>query len=130
MGKAKLIIEFEGLGFVEGELYSELNPETFEALIGSLPIESTVETWGKEVYFEVPVSVGRKNAKREVSIGDIAYWPDGRCLCIFFGPTPISVDEKPIAASPVNVVGRVISGLDILSRVEDGVKVKVKLASN
>jgi hypothetical protein len=30
----------------------------------------------------------------------------------------------------VNVVGRVISGLDILSRVEDGVKVKVKLASN
>jgi hypothetical protein len=130
MGKAKLIIEFEGLGCVEGELYSELNPETFEALIRSLPIESTVETWGKEVYFEVPVSVGRENAKREVSIGDIAYWPDGGCLCIFFGPTPISVDEKPIAASPVNVVGRVISGLDILSRVEDGVKVKVKLASN
>jgi len=128
MGKAKLTIEFEGLGCVEGELYSELNPETFEALIRSLPIESTVETWGKEVYFEVPVSVGRENAKREVSIGDIAYWPDGRCLCIFFGPTPISVDEKPIAASPVNVVGRVISGLDILSRVEDGIRVKVKLA--
>jgi len=128
MRKVKVIIEFESLGCVEGELYSDLNPKTFEALIKSLPIESTVETWGKEVYFEIPVSIERENAKREVSIGDIAYWPDGKCLCIFFGPTPISIDENPLAASPVNIVGKVTSGLEILSKVEDGVRVKVKLA--
>jgi hypothetical protein len=32
-------------------------------------------------------------------------------FCIFFGPTPVSTDSTPVAASPVNVFGK-LTNLD------------------
>ena len=43
----------------------------------------------------------------EVKLGDLAYWPEGHALCIFFGPTPMSTGTAIIPAAPVTVVGKI-----------------------
>ncbi|MBI2208730.1 hypothetical protein HYU50_04500 [Candidatus Woesearchaeota archaeon] len=82
------------------EAIAELkDTKTAKAIYEKLPIESTASIWGQEVYFEIPVNLeAEKDAKEIVSKGDIAYWPAGRCFCIFFGKTPASQtkDQKPL----------------------------------
>jgi hypothetical protein len=63
-----------------------------------------------------------------VEIGDLGYWPDGPAFCIFFGPTPVSIDENPRAYSPVNVFGRVTGDAKLFKSVQNGAQVKVTRA--
>jgi hypothetical protein len=94
-------------------------------LLDILPIESEVRTWGEEIYFPIPERLTEtENSKSIVSLGDVAYWPEGQCFCVFFGKTPITttLDEiKP--ASPVNVFGKVLGDLESLKGVKQGTKV-------
>lgn len=76
-----------------------------EKLLRLLPFETIGETWGKEVYFAVNLHVENPAPATEVQIGDIAYWPDGPDICLFFGRTPKSTGEAPVVASPVTVIG-------------------------
>ncbi len=64
-------------------------------------------------------------AKQEVEIGTIGYWPSGEALAIFFGPTPASTGEKPVAASDVNVVGEV-DDAERLKEAKDAGKIRVE----
>jgi len=80
-----------------------------ETIWQSLPLKGTGHAWGKEIYFEVPVKMGEENARQVVNFGDLAYWPQGNCICVFFGPTPASQGDEIRAASPVNALGRIIN---------------------
>jgi len=71
-----------------------------------LPIRSEINLWGNEIYFEIPVEADIENGKVVLDIGNIAFWPPGNALCIFFGPTPASMDSRPRAASAVTVIGK------------------------
>lgn len=62
--------------------------KTANTIWEALPINSTVNTWGNEVYFAIPVSYASENGQEAVNAGDIAYWPPGKVFCVFFGPTP------------------------------------------
>jgi len=95
----------------------------------ALPFNVRASTWGKEIYFEIPVDSDIETPVSEVEKGDIAYWPEGRCLCLFFGPTPMSRGEKPIPASAVEVVGKMVSDYKGLEKVRSGEKVLVEKAS-
>ncbi|MCX8191217.1 MAG: cyclophilin-like fold protein, partial [Nitrososphaerales archaeon] len=112
---------------VDGELDESKNPITTRAIVNALPIESRANRWGDEIYFSTPVNVGEENAQEEVRVGDIAYWPPGKALCIFFGPTPVSRGSEPRAASPVNVIGRVKGDLTLLKKVKNRSKVIVRI---
>ena len=88
--------------------------ETAKAIWDSLPIESICNIWGDEVYFSIPVSLSLdETAKEIVDMGDLGYWPTGKALCIFFGPTPISEGGEIRPASAVNIVGKIIGNKDI-----------------
>ena len=113
--KIKIITKF---GEVEGEINEIKNPKTARGVINILPIEGNVNRWGDEIYFEIPLKLEEENSQQEVEIGDIAYWPPGNSLCIFFGKTPVSSSEKPKAYSPVNVVGRV-ENIEIFKKLKD-----------
>jgi hypothetical protein len=64
---------------------------TAEALWEALPIESRASLWGEEIYFPISLSSeGEPDAREEVEVGTVAYWPPGDALCLFFGPTPAS----------------------------------------
>ncbi|MEM1538319.1 MAG: cyclophilin-like fold protein [Candidatus Nezhaarchaeales archaeon] len=111
-----------------GEITLEENPKTAQAVVSALPFESTVERWGDEVYFVIPVRVEAENARINVKVGEIAYWPEEPSLCIFFGPTPVSPSPSDIRAySPVSVIGRLLSNPLEFKRVRGGEKVRVKL---
>ena len=75
------------------------------AIAAILPIEAVPNEWGDEFYCEIPLIMSHDHtATVKVNIGDIGYWPPGRALAIFFGPTPLSTGTKPVPASEVNIV--------------------------
>tara|TARA_B100001750_G_C14877911_1_gene288915 strand:+ start:89 stop:463 length:375 start_codon:yes stop_codon:yes gene_type:complete len=92
----------------------------------ALPIESCVNLWGKEIYFQIPVDESVENGKSTVEAGTLAYWPPGNALCIFYGPTPASTGEEIRPSSPVTVVGQVIGNLNALSQVKSNSLVKIE----
>lgn len=109
------------------EAIAELkDTETAKAIFDKLPIKGNANTWGEEIYFEIPVSLGAENdAKEIVDKGDIAYWPQGKCLCIFFGKTPASEGDEPKAASKVNVFGKV-ENYNVFKQIKDGDEVLIQ----
>ena len=116
---------------VEGiTLKAELNDSlTAREILNSLPLEGSANVWGNEIYFEIPVVISREEeAREEVEVGELGYWAVGNAFCIFFGPTPVSTDERPRAASPVNVFGRVSGDAAQLRSVKNGSTVRVELS--
>ena len=112
---------------IEIRMTATLNDSmTAEKIYEALPFESIVNIWGDEIYFNIPVSLDQApDARAEVEVGELGYWPVGSAFCIFFGPTPVSKDEKPRAASPVNIFGNVDGDTKILKEVPGGTLVKV-----
>jgi len=101
---------------------------TIKALISSLPFSSKALTWGDEVYFQAPFRVVLESDAREaMAVGDVAYWPGGSAIAIFFGKTPASLDEEPRAYGPCNIVGKVSLGLGSLRKVRSGFRVQASL---
>lgn len=92
----------------------------------AMPLTARVNTWGEEIYFRIPVSCEPENVTMDVAAGDIAYWPEGECLCVFFGRTPASIDAKPRPASEVNIVGRISDDLTGLKSIKSGDKIEVR----
>ena len=90
-------------------LEAELNDTPTARQIGEvLPLKTSFNTWGDEIYFAIPVEADLDDsAQEEVEMGDLGYWPQGNAFCIFFGPTPMSTEGKIIPASAVNIIGRV-----------------------
>ena len=101
--------------------------KTSDEIWDSLPIENTVNTWGDEIYFTIPVaSALDETAKEVVEIGDLGYWPTGKAFCIFFGPTPASQGDEIRPASAVNIVGRVEGNTGIFKGIQDGENIKLE----
>ncbi|MGA2461216.1 MAG: cyclophilin-like fold protein [Candidatus Bathyarchaeia archaeon] len=114
--KVRLIAE--GHGEAEGELIRFTSPMTVDNLAKALPFEGRAARWKEEVYFETPVKQGTEKAKSKVEVGTMAYWPMGSALCIFYGPT------EPY--SPVNVVGKITSNLEMFRTLKSGTKIRVE----
>jgi hypothetical protein len=94
---------------------------TAREIYNSLPLDGTANRWGDEIYFVIPIRIDtEKNATDVVEIGDIAYWPEGSCFCIFFGKTPMSTEDDIRAASKVNIFGKVRGGTAIFKKIRNG----------
>jgi hypothetical protein len=106
--------------------FTGTNHKTADAVLAALPFESEAERWGDEIYFKIPVKLGEENAQTVVKVGDVAYWPPGTSMCIFFGPTPVSETDEPKAYSPVNVFARVVGDPVVFKRVKNGEKIRVE----
>lgn len=105
----------------------ELNDsDTANAIWLALPFEARTNAWGEEIYFEIPVDVKLENGRKVLEPGEVAYWPTGRALCIFYGPTPVSKDGKPEAISEVSPVGRLVGDPRRFEAVGDRMKVVVR----
>ena len=103
-----------------------LDTPTARAIASALPISSSTLTWGEEVYFEVPVKLpAEKDARAVVVPGEIAYWPEGHCIALGYGRTPISRGNETRLASPCNIFARVVGDVKALASVGVGATVKV-----
>jgi hypothetical protein len=122
MGTRRINIQVGEIG-----LTARLNgTETADLIWEALPFEVNGTRWGDEIYFEIPVELATaSDARQEMVVGELAYWPQGHAFCIFFGPTPVSLGEEPRAYSDVNPFGQIEEGFEQLSSIEDGTTVTV-----
>lgn len=118
VSRYKVRLVAEGYGEAEGELIRFQSPMTVDNLAKALPFEGRAARWKEEIYFETPVKLGVEKAKNNVDVGTIAYWPMGSALCIFYGAT------QPY--SPVNVVGKITSNLELFGTLKSGTKIRIE----
>jgi len=105
------------------------NSPTATQIWEALPIEGRGNTWGHEIYFSIPVEAKlEKDAREIVAVGELGYWPPGTAFCIFFGRTPASNDDRPRAASPVNILGRIQGDATVFTAVSSGTRVRLERA--
>lgn len=102
---------------------------TAQAIAAALPLEAAFSTWGDEYYFPIPVDLPLDATRTlKVQVGDLAYWPEGKALAIFYGPTPASPGDRPVPASEVNPVGRIIDDATLLRVVARVGRIRVRAA--
>jgi len=118
VSRYRVRLRAEGGGEAEGELIRFYSPMTVDNLAKALPFEGRAARWKEEVYFETPVKMGAEKAKSKVEVGAMAYWPMGSALCIFYGPTD--------PYSPVNLVGKITSNLEMFRSLKSGTKIRVE----
>ena len=103
-----------------------LDTPTAMAIYDKLPIESRAQTWGEEVYFEVPVQASREaNAKDVIEPGEIAFWVEGSCVAIGFGRTPISQGDEIRLAAKTNIWAVTEDDVKKLAVVRPGQKINI-----
>ncbi len=106
-----------------------MTPPTVQALLEALPFESVAQTWGEEVYFEVPVNADLEpEARQTVEPGTVCFWVEGSALALPWGRTPISTDARPKLVSPCNVIGKILGDAQQLAQVKSGERVNVEAA--
>jgi hypothetical protein len=112
----------------DSELKAELNDSpSSEKLKALLPLEFSMSRWGDEFYGDCGIKTELSQDARDVmEIGELAVWPTGRALCIFFGPTPASEEDEPRAVSPVNPVGKLMSDTEHLKKLGSTIHVKIE----
>jgi len=115
--KVKFIIE--GLGQDEGELVRFLAPRTIDTIVRKMPLEGRAALYKEEIYFEIPIKMGEEKAKPTVEPGTIAFWPMGGALCVFYG--------KSQPYSPVSILGKITSNLELFKQVKSGITIKMQL---
>ena len=103
------------------------NTPTVKKLLAALPVESEVETWGEEIYFDVGVQAELEpNATDVVDPGTVCFWVQGNSLAIPFGRTPASRGDESRLVTKVNILGKLEGDAKQLKDVKAGDSVKIK----
>lgn len=119
VSRIKIKFSIEGLGEAEGELIRFMAPRTVDTIVRKLPVEGRAALWKEEVYFEIPIKMGEEKAKATVEKGTVAFWPMGSAVCVFYG------QSQPY--SPVSILGKVTSNLELFEKVKSGTRIRVEL---
>lgn len=126
----RVVLDLHKVAKIDIELDDTIAPKTVKAFLSRLPLEAAIHIWGEELYTEdVGMKAGHENQKPLVQLYDVAFWPPGRAVCLFFGPTPVGSPGEIRPYSPVNVIGR-ITGADpgIVKKVKEGTLGTFRLA--
>jgi len=113
----------------ELQIKAELNDSpSAEKLKQLLPLEFPMSRWGDEYYGDCGIKEELSQDAREVmEKGELAIWPGGKALCMFFGPTPVSEGDEPRAISPVNPVGKLVDNPEVLKALGGSIQVKIEI---
>jgi hypothetical protein len=123
--KKKILANIQGLENITIELDDTNSPKTCANILDSLPFSVNAHLWGEEIYTdESPITQAEENAKDLVDLNDVAYWPSGKAICLFFGPTPIGKKGEIKPYSPVNIIGKIISAdKSVIKNFKEGTKI-------
>lgn len=112
------------------ELNDENSPKTVKSFLENLPFTLELNVWGDEIYTSSsPITMSEENSKSPVSLNDVAYWPTGKAICLFYGPTPMSKPDEIIPASPVNIIGKIINPDKSILDIAEGKSASFRLKS-
>ena len=126
--KYKIQVDIPKLKNIDLELDDSFSPNTVKSFLQSLPFTVGINLWGEEIYSDQsPINVKEENAKSLVELFDVAFWPTGKAICLFYGPTPIGKKNEIKPYSPVNIVGKILNpDKQILIELKDGTNVTFK----
>jgi hypothetical protein len=113
-----------------GSVIADLNPgPTADQLFAALPCSSTVNTWGEEVYFTLPIRAALEpGAQQVVEPGTVCFWVDGSALALPWGRTPASRGDECRLVSPCSVLGRIRGDASVLRTAKDGDTIRIEAA--
>jgi hypothetical protein len=119
--KHKVAIQIPNSDNIILELDDSIAPKTVLIFLKKLPFSLKANIWGKEIYTDpAPFSASSENAKSIVDLYDVAFWPPGNAICLFYGPTPIDTKDQIKPYSPVNVIGKILDpDAEVLTKISD-----------
>lgn len=111
-----------------GEVTAHLRETpTAKQLLGVLPCDARAQTWGDEVYFEVPLRAQlESDARQVVDPGTVCFWVEGGALALPFGPTPVSKGSECRLVTRCNVLGKIEGDPRRLQPVRQGMAIRVE----
>ncbi len=126
----KVAVDLGSIKKIILELDDTIAPKTVRSFLDCLPLDVRINVWGEELYTDqTPVDVGAENTKPLVELMDVAYWPSGKAICLFFGPTSIGSPGEIRPYSPVNVIGKIRkTERGFIKNIRDGMKASFRLA--
>jgi hypothetical protein len=97
------------IAWPKGAVSATLNDTpTARALVAALPVKAKAQTWGEEVYFELPVKAMLEgSAKQVVPPGTVCFWVEGGSLALPWGRTPVSEGDESRLVTRCNVLGMI-----------------------
>ena len=112
-----------------GEVTAHLwDTPTARTLLAVLPFDADANTWGEEVYFELPVKAElESDAQQVVDPGTVCFWVQGSSLALPFGPTPASKGDECRLVTRCNVLGKIEGDPRRLKHVRAGARIRVEL---
>ena len=112
VSRVKCTATVKGKGPSAVSLYRHLAPLTVDAISWSLPTDSRVSIQPPMVCMFTSVKVGVEKPRLSFGKGEVAFLASGGLLCFFTG------DAK--SAVPLNPVGKIDSGLEVLASLRPG----------
>ena len=80
------------------------NTETSRLIANSIPINSKIQIWGEEIFFNTNLQIKLEDDAKEVmKLGELAFWTEGSAVAIGYGKTPVSIDQEIRLIGPCNV---------------------------
>ncbi|MCL4437096.1 MAG: hypothetical protein M1503_06710 [Thaumarchaeota archaeon] len=108
---AKIIIH--GKGEASADLFRHLSPMTLNSIMLKMPIHGRVNRIGESLICIItPIVAGTEKSKTSFEQGAITFLPLNGSICIFL--------KSGKSARPMNQIGSVSSGLDILLKAGSG----------
>ena len=102
----------EGIGEAEGEFYRVKAPHSVEDVYYALPVSGRARIYeNAELYFLIDIQVKAEHPTFDVTEGDIAYWPMGKAICVFW--------DKVKPYSEVNIMGKITKNLDVFKQAKN-----------
>ena len=95
--KHSVVVEIPHSSNIFLELDDDNSPNTVKDFVSKLPFTVELNVWGDEIYTsKSPIFQPEENEKPLVKLNDVAYWPTGKAICLFYGPTPMVILEKSL----------------------------------
>jgi hypothetical protein len=112
-----------------GSITGVLNDsDTAKQLPDALPYTATAKTWGKEVYFDLPLKTDlAPDSAAVVAPGTICFWVQGQCLALPYGATPSSDGEECRLVTAVNIIGKLDGDPNALAAIPEGASITTSL---
>ena len=80
------------------------NTETARLIAETIPINSKIQMWGEEIFFNTNIKVKLEDGAKEVmQLGELAFWTEGSAIAIGYGKTPVSLGQEIRLIGPCNV---------------------------
>ncbi len=112
----------QGKGEIRAKVYKHLAPVTLAKIQRALPLSGRVNFFEKNfAYILTDVVAGEEKAKLEIAKGSVAFMPAGSTLCFFLKDTK--------SFKPMNLLGRVEEGLEVLENMRRGDSLRVESIS-